>query len=384
MKRTRPLPTSPRAILFVHATEVMAGGERSLLNLARHLDPSRFLAQVACDAGEEFIALMADAGVPAHRLEFPGLRPPGLETWRTARRLAAICRAQSISLLHANTPRTNLYAGLAGRLARIPVVWHCRNLLAPGMRDTDRWFGWLPDRILCNSDAIAARFVGCRWQDRVVTIINGVNLAEFHPDISTADIRRELGWENHPILIASSRLDPEKGHDTLLKAMQIVVAEFPSTRMVIAGRAAANPVERHALLELRIQELNLTGVVKLLGFRRDIPELLAAAEISVLPAEAEACGRVLFEAMAMTKPVVATASGGTPEIVMDGVTGLLVPPKNPAALAEALVALMEDPARRRAMGLAGRKRVEKHFTIQTHAGRTMDLYDDILRGRASG
>jgi glycosyltransferase involved in cell wall biosynthesis len=379
------MPDTPRAaktVVYIHATDVLAGGERSLLNLIRHLDPARFRAQVACDATDEFIAAVA-AHAPVEWLRCPGLRPPGPAALSTVRRLAQICRQAGAAILHANTPRTNLYAALAGRMAKVPVVWHCRNLLEPGMRDTDRWFAWLPDRIVCNSAAIAARFAGSRWTDRVVTVMNGVDLTEYHPGVSGAALRADLDWVDRPIIAAISRLDPEKGHDVLLDAMQRLTARRPDARLLIAGRAAVDPAARHAALYHRIECLGLGAAVRLVGFRRDIPQLLAAADVCVLPAAAEACGRVLLEAMAMAKPVVATASGGTPEIVQDGVTGLLVPPGDAGAVASALETLLRDPGRAGSMGAAARHRAVAHFSIETHAEKTMRVYAEILTARGA-
>src|SRR5438132_7224511 len=182
---TRPDRTDERpTVVLVHATDIMAGGEHSLLNLVRHLDRRKFDARVVCDATDEFVEAVRKTGTPVQRVRFPGLRRPGLAAWRAVRELQASGRMEGGALFHANTPRTNLYTAAAGRLARVPVVWHCRNLLEAGMWDTDRIFAWLPDRIICNSDAIAARFAGSRWQHRVKTILNGVDLGEFHPDIS--------------------------------------------------------------------------------------------------------------------------------------------------------------------------------------------------------
>ena len=142
-----------------------------------------------------------------------------------------------------------------------------------------------------------------------------------------------------------------------------------------------NQAARHAALQRRISELKLDEMVRLLGFRRDMPPLLAAADICVLPAHAEACGRVLFEAMAMAKPVVATMSGGTPEIVVDGVTGLLVAPRNPVTLAEALLVLLKDPAKCQALGAAGRERAVKQFSIHTYVQQAMAVYAEVLAVR---
>jgi glycosyltransferase involved in cell wall biosynthesis len=375
--RTNERPT----VVLVHATDIVAGGERSLLNLLRHLDRDKFQARVVCEATDEFVQCIQETGTPVYRVRFSGLRRPGLAVWYVVRELLASCRSVGGALLHANTPRTNLYSAAAGRLARVPVVWHCRNLLEAGMWDTDRIFAWLPDRIICNSDAIASRFAGSRWQHRVRTILNGVDLGEFHPDLSGVMVRKELEWVRNPIIAATSRMDPEKGHETLLEAMRIVALHCPDCRLVIAGTASVNQAARHAVLQRRISELKLDKSVRLLGFRREMPQLLAAVDICVLPADAEACGRVLFEAMAMAKPLVATASGGTPEIVVDGVTGLLVPPRDPRALAEALVALLRDPAKRQALGAAGRERAVKQFSIQVHVSKTMEVYSEALVAR---
>jgi glycosyltransferase involved in cell wall biosynthesis len=379
---TRPDRTDERpTVVLVHATDIMAGGERSLLNLVRHFDRKQFDARVVCDATDEFVEAVRKTGTPVHRVRFPGLRRPGLAIWRAVRELQASGRMEGGALFHANTPRTNLYAAAAGRLARVPVVWHCRNLLEAGMWDTDRIFAWLPDRIICNSDAIAARFAGSLWRHRIRTILNGVDLGEFHPDISGATVRAELGWTRNPIIAATSRLDPEKGHETLLDAMGIVRRHRPDCRLLIAGTSSVNQAARHAALQRRISDLKLDEMVRLLGFRRDMPSLVAAADICVLPAHAEACGRVLFEAMAMAKPVVATMSGGTPEIVVDGLTGLLVAPRNPVALGEALLALLKDPAKRQTLGAAGRERAVKEFSIQAHVRQTMAVYTDVLTAR---
>src|SRR2546428_9863460 len=158
----------------------------------------------------------SEAGGAGPSRGVPWVRVSGLGAWRAVHGLLATCRSSGAALLHANTPRTNLYTAVVGRLAGIPVVWHCRNLLDPWMTDTDRMCAWLPDRIICNSDAISARFAGSRWQHRARTILNAVDLGEFRPDISGATVRDELGWTRNPLIAATSRFDPEKGHETLL------------------------------------------------------------------------------------------------------------------------------------------------------------------------
>src|SRR5207245_11178234 len=129
MTRTDPTNERPTVVL-VHATDIVAGGERSLLNLVRHLDRERFHARVVCDATDEFVEAVRKTGTPVHRVRFPGLRRPGLAAWRAVRDLLASCRIVGNAVFHANTPRTNLYAPAAGRLDRVPLVWPCRNPVA--------------------------------------------------------------------------------------------------------------------------------------------------------------------------------------------------------------------------------------------------------------
>jgi len=223
-------PHGAKVVLYLHATDVLAGGERSLLNLIRHLDQTTFHARVACEATEEYVASLEACGTPVERLPFPGLRPPGPAAWRAVWRLVRLCRGVDAAVLHANTPRTNLYAAVAGRMLKVPVVWHCRNLLEPGMRDTDRWFAWLPDRIVCNSAAIAARFAGSRWQHRVVTIMNGVDLTEYRPDLSGAGVRAELGWVGRPLIAAiRSGVVPSPAVSSLTSAPPSINARAAST-----------------------------------------------------------------------------------------------------------------------------------------------------------
>src|SRR2546422_5772808 len=326
--RTNERPT----VVLVHATDIVAGGERSLLNLVRHLDRDKFHAQVVCDATDEFVQSIQQTGTPVHRVRLPGLLRPGLAAWRAVRDLLASCRIVGDAVFHANTPRTNLYAAAAGRLARIPVVWHCRNLLEAGMWDTDRMFAWLPDRIICNSDAIASRFAGSRWQHRVRTILNGVDLTEFHPDISGATVRAELGWTRNPIIAATSRLDPEKGHETLLEAMHVVASQHPDCRLLIAGTASVSQAARHAALQRRISELKLDEMVRLLGFRRDMPRLLAAVDICVLPADGKPAVGFSLKPWRWPNPFWQRRPGGLPKSSLKGAPVSWCPPGIPTPL----------------------------------------------------
>jgi len=170
-------------------------------------------------------------------------------------------------------------------------------------------------------------------------------------------------------VLTVARLDPQKGLHDLVAAAALV----PEARVMVVGEGP----ERRAL-ETRIAHLGLGDRVHLLGFRSDVPDLLAGSDLFVLPSLFEGLPLSILEAMAAGKPVVATAIGGNDEAVVDGATGLLVPPGDPRALADAIRALLRDPERRRRLGEAGRRRAEAEFSAPAMVRRVAAVYDELL------
>jgi len=370
-------------ILYMHDSPILGGAENSLLNLIGNLDRNQFEPYFALFAEGPFAEELRKLGVEPRFVDFPELkRPRPAATVRSVRNLMRLIRELAVHLTHSNTPRSNFYGGVAGRLTGRGVIWHARNLLVPGMIDIDNLLGFLPDRILCNSDAIRARFKG---RTNAITIINGVNLDMFDYRLPGLPVRQELGIRPHDKVVGIiSRLEPEKGHNCFLQAAQCVAAEVDDVHFLIVGKAFVNPEQRETELHELAASLGLGERVTFAGFRRDMPQVLASIDILVLAADAEPCGRVLFEAMAMQKPVVGTHSGGTPEIVADGETGILFPPRDSEALARALLTLLRDETKAKKMGAAGRRRAMEHFTIQAHVRKTENVYREVLAERRMG
>ncbi len=207
----------------------------------------------------------------------------------------------------------------------------------------------------------------------VTVIPNGIPLPPAATRTAAEKIREELGVPPDAVfIVCASRLEPEKDLITLLEAMPLLPAS-PPVKLAIAGAGAME-----AELNGKVRDWELADCVSLLGFRRDVLSVIAAADIFVLPSKAEPFGLVLIEAMAQGKPVVATAAGGPLEIVVSGVTGILVPPNSPAALADALRALILDPAKRTEMGRQGRKRFSEYFTADRMSKQTITLYRRVL------
>lgn len=298
-------------------------------------------------------------------------------------RVRALIREHRVDLVHANGPQTNVCAGLAGRWSGVPVIWHARNLIYGGMRDVDRALGWLPARIICNSEAIRRRFVGSRAWAKSVTILNAVDTREFSPAVPREPFRLELGLAgDEPAAGIVGRIGLGKGHEAFVEAaIGLLGAGAQGQFLIVGDPLFAEDGWRADALRRRVKDAKLEHRIRFLGFRQDIPRVMRGLDVLVLASDAEPCGRVLFEAMASGTAIVATDTGGTPEIVRDGLEGLLVPARDGAALAGAIRRLLDDPPLRRRLGQAGVARVQAEFTIERHVVRTLEVYEQVLASR---
>lgn len=237
-----------------------------------------------------------------------------------------------------------------------------------------RWKYRQVDCFICASDAIRRMVVADGVAaDRAVTIHEGIDLAHVAA-APAADLHADL-WLPHdaPIVGNVAALVPHKGQRHLIEAAAIVVRQVPDARFVIAGAG-----ELREALERQIRERHLEKHVFLVGFRPDILSVHKAFDIFVMSSVTEGLGTSLLDAMASRRPVVATTAGGMPEVVADGETGLLVPPRDDAALAEAIVRLLKDRPMRTAMGAAGERRVRELFSSDRMVQDTLELYRRIV------
>ncbi|MBI5788266.1 MAG: glycosyltransferase family 4 protein [Candidatus Schekmanbacteria bacterium] len=372
--------SAPHNILYLHEARVFGGGEKSLLNLIANLPRSRFNPLAACPFDGLFAERLRGLGVSVKPLVYPNLRDIAAVAV-TVLKIRKIIRQEAIALVHANTPRVNIMAALAAKSCGIPVIWHARNLLSPNMIDLDRRFIFLTNKIICNSDAIRDRFADSPdFQRKTVTVLNGVNLKEFDPDIKPVNLHRELGIEpDIPLVGILSRLNPDKGHLYFIQAAVQLLKQGVKAHFVIVGEDKTPECTVYkAKLGQIINAGGATKNISFLGFRPDMPQVIAGLDIVVLASDAEACGRVLLETQAAGKPVIATNSGGTPELVENGETGILIPPIDAASLAQALHNLLIDKDLAAKMGQAGRMRIERLFSIERHVQKTAAIYQELL------
>lgn len=351
--------TRPLRVCHVSLTLKTGGLERILADLARHHDPlvckPEFLAIE--DVGR-FAEQIRDAGGIVHRL-----KPTG--RWGQIKQMRKLFRDQQFDVVHTHNTYPHIYASIAARLARVPVVVNTRHGQRAGhgwkSRTQFRWASHLVDQIITVSDDAARLCVNVDGiaRRKVQRIWNGIDLTDF----------AFSGPVLRPIAISVARLSAEKDFPTLLRAVPQIVAAIPDFQLKIVG----DGLERERLASLT-KELGITRSVELLGERTDVPDLLRDAGFFVSSSLTEGISLTLLEAMAVGLPVVATAVGGNPEIIVPGKTGYLVPATNSKALAEAIVLMCRDQSSWHQMGRSGRDRVARYFDVHRMASDYEQLY----------
>jgi len=311
---------------------------------------------------------LSHAGIPVIEL---GLH--NKVDWKALGRLRQVWKTEKPDLVH-----THLYhAGIVGRIAARVMGIRMVVVHQHGAERARSSFRTIIDRItspLVSQYVATCKAVADTIQKRegisgskVTVIYNGIEC------FSPAGLVPRKRAPSPLMLISIGRLSPEKGHNTLLNALAHLNTHDVPVQLNLVGQG-----DSQASLAERAARPDLTGLVRMLGSRRDVPELLANADIFVLPSDWEGVSMALLEAMAAGLPVVATTVGGTPEVVMDGVTGFLVPPRDPPALANALSILLQDPDLRQRMGEAGRQRAFDLFNIVHTVQQTLSLYERLI------
>ncbi len=373
----------PAKILYLSHTAALSGAELSLLSLMTSLDRSRFEPLALLPEEGPFSRRIVSAGldVEAHPLAPASVRSPG-GILRNSRLLRSIIQTREIALLHANSFHAIKQAAAVRRLGGPPLVGHLRDIV-PFTRLT-RAAIYSCDRIICVSRAAAVNLEGGGAPapgGRVRVIPNGVDEGLFSalPDRLSALAALGLGGHEGPAVGIAAPLVRWKGQHLFLEAARMVLREIPEVLFLIAGGTEFAEPGYVAELHAMAGAPPLEGRVRFLGFVDRIQDLLAALDILVCASvEPDPLPRAVLEAMAAGRPIVAAATGGLPEMIVEGETGRLVPPRDPEAMARAITALLRDEAARSRMGRAGAARAASHFSLRAHATRVMSLYEELL------
>jgi glycosyltransferase involved in cell wall biosynthesis len=391
-------------VLYVDHTAKLGGGEIAIRNLIQALDNSSvepvllsfeegpLVDQLRASVSVHVIALKKSvASASRHSLGFASVLKLGelVALVQHVRHVARRMRELKVDLVHTNSLKSDIIGGIAGRLAGLPVIWHVRDRIAPDYLPANvvRVFRTLcrviPTFVIAVSKASLATIVPAREvvagaSPRAAVVYDGISATALAaPEASGESTLTAHGQPSRIGVVG--RICPWKGQHIFLQAAAQVHREFPDVRFDIIGGPLFG--EEQYLQELRelTSKLHLEDVVSFTGFVHDVPRRIAELEIMVHASTiSEPFGLVAIEAMAQSKPLIATRGGGISEIVVDQVTGLLIPRNDADHMARAMMRLLRDPGLGEQLGRQGRARVESHFTLEQTVRDIEQIYHRVL------
>ena len=357
--------------LHIDTARTWRGGQNQVLLTVLGLRAAGARAMLVADPEGELRQRAAEG------LELVALSPKSEMDLSAAWRLSRLIKQVRPDVVHAHDPHGVAMAALAlsmGTSERSPALVASRRVdFHIKQNALSRWKYRQVNCFICSSEAIRHMLVGDGVPESRTTIVyEGIDIERVEA-APALDLHAELWLPRHaPIVGNVAALVPHKGQRHLIEAAALVVQKVPDARFVIAGEGEL----RHQLERL-VAEHRLDKHVFLLGFRPDVLSVQKAFDIFAMSSVTEGLGTSLLDAMACAKPIVATTAGGIPEVVVDGQTGLLVPPRDHHAMAAALVRLLNDETLRQRMGAAGRTRVRQVFSVEEMVRRTMDVYQRV-------
>jgi L-malate glycosyltransferase len=375
--------TEPIRLLKLLPTLFCGGTENQFMTLSRSLNCRRFHVELAClQRLGPFVAEVEERGLPLREYSIDTFRSPQAVAQQL--RLARDILRSRIEIVHTYSFYGNVFAIPPARLSGVPVVIASIRdrgpYLTPMQTRVQRYVCRLATRVLVNADAVKDWLLDQGYDPaRIVVIRNGVDLGRFDQPVDPDAIRQELGLApGVPLVTVVSRLNYLKGIEHFLEAAALLAGRFPTVHFLVVGEAGPPDAEYSTVLARLADRLGIASRVRFMGLRSDVPAVLASSTVSVMPSLDEALSNVVLESMAAGVPTVATRVGGTPEAIVDGVTGLLVPPANAAALAEAIARVLKDTGLAAALGRAARRAIEERFSVDRMVDATEQLYADLL------
>ena len=374
-------------LLFISTYTELGGGETALVTLAKNLDHQRFRPHLLVPSVGQLSSCWAENGWPVHIKPWRGATvffiPPLWARLPLSQHITQLIHEHHIQALHSD------YHGLpmalpAAERAGIPALWTCMGWWFHPKPWQRGFFRRIP-AILAHSQAIKTGFLGqppFMPPEKIEVLYPGVDTERFHPQLDGLRIRFETSLHSEtPVIALIARFQDVKGHEVFQEMAKQVTLQVPQVRFLVAGEntqsEADNRYKQQILANARAEPLLRKRLIYL-GFRPDVEQVIGAADIVVCSSHFEGYGMVNIEAMACGKPVVSTNQGGPSETIVDGETGFLVSPNDPAALASRVIQLLRDPTLREAMGAAGRARVEQHFSGKSNGIQFTRTLDRLL------
>jgi glycosyltransferase involved in cell wall biosynthesis len=365
-------------VLLLYYEPQSSGQTTHVLSLARGLDRSRWRVTVVLpDHLADVAEALRDSGVVVVPIPMPKL----VANPRTLLSLVHRIRDTGFDLVHVHSQEAGLWARIVTRLAGAPAIvytpqtinirrahWHWLYVLV------ERLLARITDAIVSVNDLDRDRLI--RWgipPQKVVTIPNGIDLSKFRGSVDIASLRNALELDSsRPVVMQVGRLSAQKNPVAFVEGASRVVRALPEAQFALVGDGPL----RDEVAE-RIRELGMEHNVHMLGWHKNAFRAIGAADVVTLTSRWEGAPYALLEAMAWSRPVVATAVNGCPEIVVNGVTGFLASPGETAAWARRVALLLDDPVKAKAMGRKGRKRVEEEYSLSKTIARVETLYRGV-------
>jgi glycosyltransferase involved in cell wall biosynthesis len=375
----------PRTVLVVSWAPFFSGAERALVILLETLDRRRYRPVVALGTRGQLEDELRVRDIPVFHIPiaYSGVR--NAPSWvASVGRFARLIRRERVSLVHANDVPSFQPAGYAARLLGVTAITHVR---FPDSRQGFEWFlrpGF--SEALFVSAALrdgAVSEAPALFADRNEVVHDGVRLPELMSDAARGRVRSELGLPlDRPIVAFTGQIAEIKGIWEFMEAAALLITRGSPATFAVLGDDLKERGALRRQAEEAARARGLNGQIRFLGFRPDAPRLIPAFDVVAVPSHVEPLGNATLEAMAAGRPVVGSRVGGIPEMIVDGVTGTLVPARDPAALADAIERLVQRPDEARAFGEAARQRATDAFGMTKHALAVAAAYDRALTARA--
>ena len=328
----------------------IGGAEVYVANICKRLPLIGAEVDLFCPKGRPFVEYAAKQGIQSISWKTHGKLDPV-----TVIKLARLIKKNKIDVIHTHLSTASLLGAYAAKLAGVPSVAHVH-----GMNSSTCFKH--STLVIAVSEAVKKHLCAQGLDEsKVIVLHNGIDLAHFQP-MSIAEAKYGLGYDlKTPVFGVFGRLSPEKGQKIAVEAFSILLKSYPSAQLILAGSGKS-----HDELRLLVSKLNISHSVNFVGFISDPRQVMSACDAIVVPSVKEGFGLAAVEAMALSRPVVCTNTGGLPEVVVNGETGFVVPVNNPQAIADKLAGLMENKGLVESMGQCGRRRAEECFDIQKH------------------
>ncbi|MBU0533482.1 MAG: glycosyltransferase [Candidatus Omnitrophica bacterium] len=367
-------------ILYLTPSANLLGARRSLLILLENLDKEKYFPIVLCPKKDgELIKALEEKGIRTEILR--------LRNWRKIRNirfipsliysLVKLIKKEKINLIHCNEFWVNPYGVISAKITCIPCITHIRTSL--DIKKIKNYLLAYSDKLITVSNETRKPIEKFpKIFAKTTTVYNGVDIKDFNPNIKGDYVKKELNIAPEEIVIGTiGQLYPDKGQKTFIQAASIVLKTYPATKFFIVGEAKKERYKTQ--LQDLVDKLGIKDKVIFTDNRNDIPQILASIDIFALPTLKEGFARVIIEAMACAKPVIATRVGGNSEAVVDKMSGFLIPVNSPDVLAQKIIELIQDEDKRKSMGSIGRERVVNNFSLEHYVKKIEKIYEEFLK-----